>query len=114
MGWRKVNGHEGSSIGGKTAAEMDKEDLDKRLKKPLHFECALCDEFVFDGPLGEGKAKAAEHRAEYHPELRPSRRKRLPPLVHVVRRPALSHEELEEVKVERRRRAIETGVVLPD
>jgi hypothetical protein len=95
---------------GRTSAEIDRAELERRMERPLHFGCSLCP-WTFDGPLREGKAEAADHRAREHPELRPHRRRRAPQSPHIVRRPALTEEEVEEINLERRRRSIETGVM---
>lgn len=61
--------------GGKTAAEMTAEHDAWRDEQPIVTLCGFCD-WRFAGTAAEGRAAAAEHRAQEHPDAKPVRRRR--------------------------------------
>jgi len=96
----------------KTTTQIDAEELERRLTRPLRFACTFCP-WTFEASLEEGKLEAERHRLGEHPGARQTRRRRRPiPAPHLVKRPDLTEEEEEEVALERRRRAALHGIEL--
>lgn len=77
--------------------------------QPLLTACALCG-WSYQGDAAEARQKAAEHRSEAHPEIRPTRRRRAAGGF----RQRLSDEDTAEIELERRRRARQIGIDLDE
>jgi len=96
--------------GGKSAAEMAQAEMDLLLSRPIRAACSFCP-WSYEGIFGDARELSEAHRQEAHPEAKPviSRRKRR---TLTLRQPRLSDAELEEIEVERRRRAAALGIDL--
>jgi hypothetical protein len=88
---------------GYNAAEYRAKEQERFDAQIVTERCALCPKWSFTGPSLEGREKAAQHRAEAHPEIQPKRRRR--GHLNRFRQPPMSKEEEAEVRAERLRRA---------
>ncbi len=73
--------------------------------------CAFCD-WQYAGTCIEGREAATEHRQTVHPDLRPKRRPRAFRSSLTTFRQNLSKEDVEEIEVERQKRARLIGLDL--
>jgi len=98
-----------SETRGFSAAEYRERELARWNALPVVERCCFCPEWSFTGSSVEGREKAAQHRREAHPNLRPKRyRRQANP--SSFRQPDMSKEQQNEIMAEVKKRAFLNGV----
>ncbi len=88
------------------------QEVNGRDAAPTVTRCAFCSDWTYVGVAKEGREAAIEHRLTVHPDLKPKRRPRAYRSSLSTLRQNLSEQDVEEIEVERRKRALLTGVEL--
>ncbi len=89
-------------------SEYRQREIDLEDTKPLTVRCLKCG-WHWAGPAVAARQKAVEHRSRRHPEIGPyrqPRRKRLSTFRHAK----MTEDEINDVEVERRKRAFLAGI----
>ena len=100
------------SPSGVNASEYRQREIARADAQPLRVRCAFCP-WTYRGTAAQAREAALSHRLLKHPEAKRTRRKPAR-VLGAFRQAALDAEGRAEIEMERRARALTTGVDLTD